>query len=140
MKIKILSLILFLIFLFLASKLTTRPQELEFTTYVVKVIDGDTLQTTNGIIRLSLVNAPEIWEENYEEAKSFVESLCLNKEIFVDVDDLQVKDKYGRWIAKVYCNDINLNEELIKNNLGVIDETFCEKSEFSTESWAVACR
>lgn len=130
---------LFLV-VFAVGKFLTRPKKLEFTTYVIKVIDGDTLQTENGIIRLSLVDAPEIGEENYEKAKSFVESLCLNEKIFVDVDDLQIRDNYGRWVAKVYCKGMNLNEELIENNLGEIDESFCGRSEFSAENWAAACR
>jgi micrococcal nuclease len=106
-----------------------------FATYVVKVIDGDTIETENGVIRLSLVNAPGKNEEGFEEAKEFVKSFCLNKKVFVDIDDLQVKDVYGRWVAKVYCNRINLNEKLVENGLAKINKDFCKKSEFSKESW-----
>jgi len=140
MKKKIL-LFISLIFLLILqlSKFYHQPcqgnRNLCFTTYVVKVIDGDTLETKNGIIRLSLVNAPEKNEEGFELAKEFVEKFCLKKEIFVDVDDFQVKDIYGRWVAKVYCNGINLNEELVKNSLAKVNKIFCENSEFAKESW-----
>lgn len=127
--------ILFLTFTFQSLLEQKRGEKFYFTTYVVKVIDGDTLKTRNGVIRLSLIDAPDKNEKGYEKAKKFVENLCLNREIVVDIDDFQVKDNYGRWVAKVYCEGKNLNEELIENGLAKIIKNFCSKSEFANEKW-----
>ena len=78
MRKKILLLLIFLL-IFQLTRLHSRPckgnRELCFTTYVVKVVDGDTLETKNGIIRLSLVDTPEKNEEGFELAKEFVEKI-----------------------------------------------------------------
>lgn len=52
------------------------------------------------------------------------------------MDDNQRRGSFGREIGVVYCDGINLNEELMKNDLAIIDTEFCDISEFSSAIWA----
>ena len=71
-------------------------------------VDGD------GRIHLVGVNAPEVGEPGYQEAKDFVKSKCLGKVIGLDIDNAKHYDKYGRILAVVYVVDTNINAELLK--------------------------
>ena len=113
-----------------------------FTDYdgqITRVIDGDTLLIDQTTIRLSLVNSPERDERGYQEAKDFALTVCpigINAE-FIE-DSLQPKDKYGRSVGLVYCNDMMLNELLLTNGHAEISTYFCDKSEFGNDGWARA--
>ena len=122
----------------------TTPENIEyvFTDYdgqITRVIDGDTLLIDQTTIRLSLVNSPERDERGYQEAKDFALTVCpigVNAE-FVE-DTWQPKDKYGRSVGLVYCNDMMLNELLLTNGHAEISTYFCDKSEFGNDGWARA--
>ena len=113
-----------------------------FTDYdgqITRVIDGDTLIIDQTTVRLSLVNSPERDERGYQEAKDFALTVCpigVNAE-FVE-DTWQPKDKYGRSVGLVYCNDMMLNELLLTNGHAEISTYFCDKSEFGNDGWARA--
>ncbi len=108
-----------------------------FTEIVTRIIDGDTIHTSDMKIRLSLTNAPETYEGGYLEATEFTKMLCpVGSKILVDQDDLQKKDQFGRILAKVYCGNKALNSELLVNGLATIATPFCHTSEFADESWA----
>lgn len=105
---------------------------------VVRVIDGDTIVLeTNDKIRLSVVNTPERGELGYIAATMFTESLCLDKQAFVDIDDGQRLGSYDRLVGAVYCdypdNSVYLNLELLKSGNAEIMEKYCSKSEFADE-------
>lgn len=104
---------------------------------VTEVIDGDTIKVDGQSIRFALVDAPKI---KYDGGQSlqFVEQLCpVGSTVTVDQDDQQLQDKYGRILGVVYCNDLNLNKELLDSGLGDLYSAFCDQSEFSTHAWAV---
>ncbi len=96
---------------------------------VIRVIDGDTFELANGdIIRMICVDTPEKGKEGYEEAKEFLESLILFKEVQLEksIDD---KDKYGRLLRYVYINYsltnelyeyVFINKEIIENGYGSV--------------------
>ncbi len=109
-----------------------------FQGIVERIIDGDTLviKGCDKNIRFSLVNTPEKNELGYTEAKDFVSNLCANSTAVIDEDDGQKEGSYGRIVAVVYCQNKNINAELLSNNLGKIDTRFCSKSEFGREDWA----
>ncbi len=112
-------------------------QNIELEGIVKHVVDGDTLDINDIRVRLSLVNTPERGQEGYIEAKELVKNLCLNKIGEIDIDDGQRRgDRYGREIGIVYCDGINLNAALMKNNLAKIYTDYCDISEFSNEEWA----
>ena len=119
----------------------TISEEIEIAGPVIKVVDGDTIDVNDIRIRLSLVDTPERGEPGFKEATDFVKKLCQDKNAQVDIDDGQRGgDRYGREIGVVYCDNVNINNELIKNSLGIIDTRFCDDSEFSDESWAQSCK
>lgn len=122
-----------------ASAIESIPQN-NLEGVVTQVIDGDTLdiKTTDGetiTIRLVLVDAPETVEEGYEEAKDFVSENCLDKNAVVDPDNRQDLS-YGRLVALVYCDDLNINEAILDNDLADTYLSFCNKSEFGDTDWA----
>ena len=91
----------------------TFSEGIEISGPVTYVVDGDTLDINDIRIRLSLVNTPEVGEAGFDSAKEFVESLCLDKNGQVDIDDGQRQGSFGREIGVVYCDGINLNSELM---------------------------
>ena len=107
------------------------------TEKITKIVDGDTLYSTNYKIRLSLTNTPEKDESGFSEATSFTASLCpVGSTITVNQDDLQPYDKYGRLLGEVFCGDKLLNSELLYNGQANILKQYCSTSEFSGENWA----
>lgn len=95
-----------------------------------KVVDGDTIWVEGiGKIRFVQVNTPERGEDGYYPAKDFVKEHCLNKKVYLDIDDKHPKDKYNRTLAIVYTEDgLNLNIELLHNKLAKV--MFIPPSEF----------
>ncbi len=110
-----------------------------FSGTVSRVIDGDTLDvlTREGdtiTIRLALIDAPERNEPGFNEAKNFITEQCLNKNSEVDPDNSQGLT-YGRTVAVVYCEGVNVNEAILDNNLADIYQSFCDVSEFADTNW-----
>jgi len=110
-----------------------------FTATVKRIIDGDTieLQECNAHIRLSLVNTPEYYQTGYKEATDFTAKLCkIGSKVVVIQDRQQPYDKYQRIVALVYCQNKNLNAELLNSNLASVMTGFCSTSEFAHDDWA----
>jgi endonuclease YncB( thermonuclease family) len=82
----------------------------------ITVHDGDTftLHHTEGVlkIRLADIDAPELKQTYGEKAKEYLHELIQRKSIKIIPID---KDRFGRIIAKVYCDDKCINHEMIKN-------------------------
>ena len=88
---------------------------------VIEVADGDTLKLGDGkTFRLYGVNAPEVKEPFYEEAKAFTQNLVLNKEITFEQEENYKVDKFGRELGYVFIDGVNLNIELVKNGLAQV--------------------
>lgn len=108
-----------------------------FSGKVTQVVDGDTIRINEHSIRFALSSAPELGQTNGEEAREFIGDICpVGTDALVDEDDGQTEGSHGRIIAVIYCNDRNLNSELLDANLGSLPTEFCSKSEFSTTIWA----
>ncbi|MCH7648069.1 MAG: thermonuclease family protein, partial [Thaumarchaeota archaeon] len=104
---------------------------------VTSVIDGDTIKIDGQSIRFALASAPEINEFGGDTARNFIDEICpVGSTATVDEDDEQTEGSYGRIVGVIYCNGMNLNEELLDADLGYLELRFCDKSEFSTQSWA----
>jgi micrococcal nuclease len=85
---------------------------------VSEVTDGDTMKLSDGkTFRLYGVNAPEVKEPYFEEAKTFTENLVLGKEISFEQEDNYKVDKFGRELGYVIVGGVNLNIELVRNGL-----------------------
>jgi len=94
-------------------------------TYTVeRVIDGDTIQLTNGEeVQLIGIKAPED-EKMGQEATEFVNDLtefCQENKVILEFD-VQDRDKYGRLLAYVFCDKqyggLGLTVFTIKYSLG----------------------
>ncbi|BAW31110.1 MAG TPA: thermonuclease family protein [Methanothermobacter sp.] len=106
----------------------------EASGYCYHVVDGDTIDVEGiGRIRFVGVNTPERGQPGYQEAKDFVEEMCLGKTVYLDIDDAKKYDKYGRILAIVYVNGINLNAELLKR--GYAEIMYIPPSEFDPYTW-----
>ncbi len=104
---------------------------------VTKIVDGDTIHVDGESVRFALASAPELSGYGGVESRNFIQTICpVGSDVTVDEDDGQTGESYGRMIGIIYCNDMNLNEELLDANLGYLENRFCDSSEFANDSWA----
>lgn len=82
---------------------------------VTKVIDGDTIETSVGKIRLLGLNTPEKEEPFHDEAKAYLKQF-IGKEVEL-IKGKKNKDKYGRLLRYVYFQKRFLNKEIIERGL-----------------------
>jgi endonuclease YncB( thermonuclease family) len=106
--------------------------------YVKNMVDGDTVDVSFNIcgiprIRLVGIDAPEIGEEGYEEAKAFVNRTCIGEEFKLDVDDMRQYDTHYRILAVVYVNGTNLSEKMVRE--GYAEVMYIPPSEFNSREW-----
>ena len=100
--------------------------------YVRKVVDGDTVELTNGMkVRYTGIDTPETrkrvggeWlydpEEYASAAKDYNEQLVSNGPITLEFDEVR-EDKYGRILAYVFTdNGLMANVELVKAGLATV--------------------
>jgi len=85
--------------------------------YVVKVIDGDTIELDGGErVRLVGINTPEKGEPCYDEARLFLEGIVLGKRVSVVNYG---RDRYGRMLGEIYASGKNVNLLLLEEGLAV---------------------
>jgi len=112
--------------------------EIDATTVVDWVIDGDTFDTTSGDrVRLADIDAPEYGEPGYYDAKNFLISLVYGKTVHLDIDDVYETDKYGRLVCVVYVKSSsthykNINKALLVEGVAVIKNYH---NEFDPYTW-----
>lgn len=108
-----------------------------FSGKVTKITDGDTIKVNDKSIRFALASAPELNTLEGKVAKDFVASICpVGSTVLVDEDDGQPEGSFDRMLAVVYCNDVNLNEQILESDNAKISTLFCSESEFAAEPWA----
>ncbi len=114
--------------------------EIDVSAVVYRVVDGDTFDAFPvGRVRLADINAPELGEASGAEAKEALSRLALNAEVYLDVDDLEVMDRYNRLVCVAYVRYnsthlLNLNEWLLEN--GYV-EAVDYPNEFDPEAWSL---
>lgn len=85
---------------------------------VAKVLDGDTLIVSNGEVRKTLrlanIDAPEKDQEFGDKATEKLTQLCNGKDVNYRTVDI---DKYGRTVADVVCNGVDVNREMVRLGL-----------------------
>ena len=112
--------------------------EFDTDSVVSSVIDGDTFVTTSeGIIRLADVDAPETYEIRYQASKDYLFSLIYGKTVYLDIDDIYRTGGFGRLICVVYVSYnsthyLNVNQALLAGNYA---EMVNYDNEFSPYSW-----
>ncbi len=92
------------------------------TAQVDFVVDGDTLTLVGGTkIRLLLVDTPETTQGKNDcygqEAKAFTVSQVAGKTIELVYDEASCTDRFGRTLAYVKADGVELNAELAKRGL-----------------------
>ena len=107
--------IILLIFITSICINSVNAHKYEKTGYVTKVIDGDTIKISgeSRSIRLWGVDTPELKTSKGKEAKKSVSKLLLGKKVTLDIDNKKKYDKYGRILAKVYLNGMDVNKWLL---------------------------
>lgn len=112
--------------------------EIDKTTVVSRVIDGDTFDATSGDrIRLADIDAPESGEYGHTDAKKSLTSLLYEKTVYLDIDDIYETDRYGRLVCVVYVDYnsthlMNVNEMLLIAGDAVISDYH---NEFDPFTW-----
>ena len=82
------------------------------TGVVDTVIDGDTFTFETGeTIRLANVNAPEKGTPNAAKVREELNNLIGGKTIAYEV---KARDVYGRFVAEVWIDGRNVNDEIIR--------------------------
>lgn len=96
---------------------TTLQQETTIsksTTFVSKVVDGDTIELQNKTrVRLLGINTPEKGQPYYNESTARLKELIEGKNVVLE-SDVQDKDQYGRLLRHVFVNDLSANLQLVK--------------------------
>jgi micrococcal nuclease len=96
-----------------------------FEAYCTNVVDGDTADlvidvgfrmTTEQRVRLLGINTPERGHEGYQAAKDYLKERILDKLMIVQT---RKSDAFGRYLATVYVDGQNINEELLSLGLAV---------------------
>lgn len=106
-----------------------KKEEYIYTGYVVSVYDGDTITVNidlgfniimkNQKIRLNGIDAPELKGVEKipgQASKNWLVEKLLNKNITLKTYK-DKKEKYGRWLADVYVEELFINEQLIIEGL-----------------------
>ena len=78
---------------------------------LTKVIDGDTIETELGTVRLVGVNTPEAGRRGSEEATQFLEQF-QDEEIYL-IKTVEDTGQYGRLLRYVYVDGTFVNAELV---------------------------
>jgi len=90
----------------------------EFSAKVIAVMDGDTVLLLRGNtrvkVRLADIDAPEKAQAFGEKSKQSLEQLVLNKQVHVDS---QAVDKYGRMVAQIKVDEVNVNHEQVQRGM-----------------------
>ena len=92
------------------------------TAQVDFVVDGDTLELVGGTrIRLLLVDTPETTQGKNDcygqEAKAFTVSQVAGKTVELSYDEASCTDRFGRTLAYVKVDGVDLNKELATRGL-----------------------
>jgi len=95
---------------------------------VTRAVDGDTIETDIGKIRLLGINTPEKNQPYYQEAKDFLKNEIEGKQVQVE---LQEKDKYSRWLGYVFYNNELINKKLLEN--GFANLYYYDKDQYYNE-------
>ncbi len=122
------SAVFFSFVLSVASGAAATGWEVDATAFVSRVIDGDTLHATRlGVVRLADIDTPEVGDPGAREATNYLTSLVLGRQVYLDVDDLERTDRYGRIVAVAYVRHnatrlLNVNQALIEAGLARLDD------------------
>lgn len=119
---------------------------------VTNIVDGNTFDIAiekadpriiSGIERIYLadVNSPDMSVSEGLLARDFTSAVTLNKRVYLDIDDLSVRDPYGRLVCVVYLTGIYgqpimtpcINRMLVDSGYAQVDNS--TNNEFDPSKW-----
>ncbi|MBI2630367.1 thermonuclease family protein [Candidatus Pacearchaeota archaeon] len=102
----------FILLGYLVSYSNENTTNKRITANITEVIDGDTIDTNLGRVRLLGINTPEKKQRLYQNPKDFL-SQFKGKQVYLEQTN-EDKDKYGRMLRYVIYQGINVNKEIIR--------------------------
>ena len=121
------------ILIFLISIPLSAKGSLQSTT-IQSCYDGDTCTTIDGEkIRLACIDTPELKGKKADpisakKAKYFLNDLLVNEKVYIK---RITHDRYGRTVAELYKNDINVQELIVQKGYGKIYERYADQCEWT---------
>ena len=97
-----------------------------------RIIDGDTIHIKSNKIRLHGIDAPEtkqtckIDNQNWycgKQSTKELKNLINNQKVECNVNDI---DRYNRYVAICYVNEININQWMVKNGWAIAYRYYSE--------------
>lgn len=89
-----------------------------YAAQVIGIADGDTLTVLEDRkqvkIRLANIDAPERQQAFGTRSRESLSDLCFGKDAMYEMQD---KDRYGRIVANVFCDDINVNRAQVERGM-----------------------
>jgi endonuclease YncB( thermonuclease family) len=135
----------FLFLIFLGTQLRgTYGWEIDETSSVTSVQDGDTFYISGDTVRLADINSPETGNEpGYSIAKYALTNMVGGQTVYLDTDQKSGRDPYDRLIAVVYVrynstHYVNVNKALIVQGVAVLSDY--TNNEFSPSAWTLYVR
>ncbi|OGT84318.1 MAG: nuclease [Gammaproteobacteria bacterium RIFCSPLOWO2_02_FULL_61_13] len=118
------------------------PAWADFTGRVVAVADGDTItvlrEREQVKVRLVEIDAPEKAQAFGNRSKQSLSDLCFNKTARLDDKG---KDRYGRTLARVYCDGADANAEQVRRGMAwVYDRYVTDRGLYSIQDEARAAK
>jgi len=109
---------------------------------VVGISDGDTLtllvNNTPYKIRLAEIDTPERGQPYGTQSKKLLSELAFGKEVTVHV---QTTDRYGRSVARIYVDDVDVNADLVKQGAAWVYRKYAkDESLFELEKQAMEAK
>ena len=104
------------------------------TTIIQSCYDGDTCTTTDGEkIRLACIDTPELKGRRADpipakKARDFINDLLVNEEVYIK---RITNDRYGRTVAELFKNNINVQELLVKKDLAKVYKKYKSQCSWS---------
>ena len=104
------------------------------TIFIKECYDGDTCTTLNGEkIRLACIDTPELKGKKADpipanSSRDFLNNLLANKEVSIR---RITNDRYGRTVAELFKNDINVQSLIVEKGYGKIYERYADQCEWT---------
>ena len=120
-----------------------QPTRTHFAALVVGITDGDTIKVLKDDkeqikVRLVEIDAPEKKQAFGNRSKETLSDYCFNK---VATLTEKGKDRYGRTLARVNCNGVDVNAEMVRVGMAwVYDKYVTDRSLYALQDAARAAR
>ena len=104
------------------------------TTIIKSCYDGDTCTTTDGEkIRLACIDTPELKGKRADpfaakKARDFLNNFLTNQKVSIR---RITKDRYGRTVAELFNNDINVQELIVDKGYGNIYKKYAHQCKWT---------